>query len=141
MNDLTEEECKYCAAVLGLSCNEVYHIHQILRERLNVSKKSFLAIGDPTKMLRCMLEAYDSLKEDSEWSAERKRIAISHETELQEWKDRALDICVQFLKGGRTAEELAAAINGGGWVVGQKLINDIDLNDRDKEYLADILTE
>lgn len=141
MNDLTEEERKHSAAVLGLSCNEVNHMYQILREQLNVNKVFFLAIGNQTGILRSMLEAYDSLKKNSEWSAERKRIAISHETELQEWKDRTLDICVQFLKGGHTAEELAAAINGGGWVVGQKLINDIDLNDMDKEYLSDILTE
>lgn len=149
MEDFTMDEFSRNCADWGLTYAEANRMFKILNKHLLMEKDEFLEIKSPTKMLCELMDvceylenANDAVRDDLRRAASKRQAADAREEELQDWKDRALDICALFLKEERaTAGELAAAINGGGWVVGQKLINDIALNDQDKEYLETILSE
>lgn len=149
MEDLTIEEFNRNCADWGLTYAEANRISKVLQKHLLMGKDDFLEIKSLAEMLRELLSACENLEkansvisDDMQRTISKQQATDAREVKLLDWKDRALDICVLFLKDGHaTAEELVAAINGGGWVVGQKLINDIALNDQDKEYLEEILSE
>lgn len=133
MEELTIEEYKKHCGEWQVTYTDAKQVYEALRERLGKTKEEFLAISGPAEMLIHLLSAYNDLE---------MGVAADDTKELRRWKDRARDACVSFLRHeDATAEELAAAINGGSWVVGQKLINGIHMTEEDKEYLAEILSE
>lgn len=147
--ELTVEEYRRRADAWRVTYVDARQIFEALSDRLGETKDEFLGTGGPEELLGKLLSAYNDLENEYGYlravlghRGGHARRGSADAEELREWKERAQGLCLSFLRiKNAAAEELAAAINGGDWVVGQKLIQGLPMTEEDKEYLADKLSE